>query len=137
MASKPESVFIRSVHKNFGPVRPYFEKNWNAYRAGTPDVLYSGDEGVMWVEYKYLPKLPTRVPLELDLTSLQARWLANRSSEGRHVAVILGLPEGGIVFDNLTWRPTSPFLLAKLRLSILSRAALARWITSVVGRASS
>jgi|SRR5688572_4526242 len=133
MARKPESQFIASVHGHFGEGAPHWEKNWNAYRGGTPDVFYSGDKGCLWIEYKFLPKLPKK--LRLALSPLQAQWLRARHEEGRRVAVVLGLPTGGILFDGVEWdgpRAEDDLLFTQIR----SREHIARWITRQVGRAS-
>lgn len=63
----------------------------------------------MWVEMKFLAKLPKRVPIrpyEL-LSHLQMKWLRERYEEGRNVAVIIGCKRTsrleGIVLRDLAW----------------------------------
>jgi len=75
------------------------------YRGGTADVWYSGNLDDLWVEYKWLAKLPIRVPVRLykELSPLQLRWLRGRYEEGRNVVVILGTPEGAWIAENLAW----------------------------------
>lgn len=96
MAVKPENTYINSVHKHL-PDGVYHMKTNNPYVAGIPDCYYSGDAGALWVEYKFVAKLPARVPVPVDLSKLQRHWLAGRHAEGRNVAVIVGSPEGGII----------------------------------------
>lgn len=96
MARKPENQFIAGVHKYLPDV--YFEKMNNPYRGGTADVWYSGVHGDLWIEYKYLPKVPSRGLIVPDLSELQKRWIANRRAEGRRVHVVVGCPAGGVWF---------------------------------------
>lgn len=132
MSSKPESQFIRTVHKHFKTIGlpPYWEKNWNAYRSGTPDVYYSGMNTDLWVEYKFVRRLPVHAPLVADLSPLQGLWLRRRYEEGRWVAVIIGVgePKGGLVLTDLDWEgPVArPYRLR-------SHMELAKWIATVTG----
>lgn len=92
---KPENAFINRVHKLLtAPV--YAEKMHNAYRGGTPDVFYEGDVEDLWIEYKWVPKLPVRkeTQLKLDLSELQKLWLKRRYHKAREVWVVLGYKEG-------------------------------------------
>lgn len=150
MSTKPENTFIASVHRKFGPrLLPYFEKNSNPWRSGTPDVYYSGDVGDLWVEYKFDPsikaakitkvakliKVPTliKVPKLIlpDLSPRQMCWLNDRHAEGRNVAVILGTPDGGVIYRNKEW--CEPLSAIDLAARLQSREAIARWIHSQVG----
>ena len=96
MATKPESTFIAGVHKHL-PAAVYRMKTNNPYVAGIPDCYYSGIGGDLWIEYKYIAKLPARVPVKIKLSALQRRWLEGRHGEGRNVAVIVGSPEGAVI----------------------------------------
>jgi hypothetical protein len=78
-------------------------KNNNPYVGGIPDVWYSSEMGDLWIEYKYLPSVPKRAVVKIDLSPLQAQWLKERYNEGRNVAVIVGCPLGGVLFKNLDW----------------------------------
>ena len=130
MAAKPETNYIGRVHKALSDV--YHEKNHNTYRGGTADCWYSGDAGDLWVEYKYVPKLPKRTEFLIpDLSALQARWLGNRLDEGRNVAVILGTPKGGVIFRDREW--LVGVSLAKLPERLLSVKQVAEWIKSQTG----
>lgn len=132
MASKPETNFTRSVHKHLS--KTYVEKMANPYRGGTPDVWYSGHLGDLWVEYKYLQKLPRTAEIRPDLSPLQILWLRRRHADGRNVAVVVGCPEGAVVYRDLDWeqglRPE------EFRTRLITRPALAEWIVSQVGYAS-
>lgn len=95
---KPENRFIAKVHAHLPSV--YRLKNHNMYNAGVADVYYSGTAGDLWVEYKWLPKTPTKPIRLLDLlTPLQQSWAQERAQEGRNVWVVLGHPGGAWVID--------------------------------------
>ena len=127
--TKPENRFIESVHRHLP--RTYAEKMNNPWRAGTADVWYSGDRGDLWIEYKFIERVPRSAEILPDLTPRQKRWLNNRFNEGRNVAVVLGTPTGGVIYRNKEWmRPLDHVTLAGL---IVPRDEIARWIFSQVG----
>ena len=127
--TKPENRFIGSVHRYLP--RTYAEKMNNPWRAGTADVWYSGDRGDLWVEYKFIERIPRSAEILPDLTPRQKRWLNNRYDEGRNVAVVLGTPTGGVIYRNKEWmRPLDHVTFAGL---IVPRDEIARWIYSQVG----
>ena len=133
MASKPENTFRGGVHK-YLPRELHHEKMNNPYSSGTADDWYSGSKADLWVEYKFLPKIPQRANVWLVnpdvkkpmLSKLQELWLRGRHVEGRAVAVIIGCPEGGIILRNLQWeRSISP---QTFKDNLLSRKELALWL---------
>lgn len=108
MATKPETNFSNAVRSAL-PEGIYSMKNNNEYVAGVPDLWFSGPKGDLWVEMKFVPKLPVHVPLrpyEL-LSPLQLKWLGDRYNEGRNVAVMIGCKRNrlieGIVLCDLAW----------------------------------
>lgn len=142
MSRKPETVFIESINRQL-PIKRLkmcakarethgfsigYEKMNNPYSSGTADSWYSGNGGDLWVEYKYVPKLPVRVslkPFEL-LSELQKEWLRERLEEGRNVAVIVGCPEGGIVLREREWlKEFDPNSIAQ---HISTKKEIADWI---------
>lgn len=126
---KPENTFIGSVHK-FLPKELHAEKMNNPYRSGCADVWYSGKKGDLWVEYKFIPKLPVKSDtLKVDLSPLQLKWLRERFSEGRSVFVIVGSPLGGVILSGLAWE--NPILIAEYHKKTQTRQALAAWIASL------
>jgi hypothetical protein len=128
-STKPENRFIGSVHRYLP--RTYAEKMNNPWRAGTADVWYSGDRGDLWVEYKFIERIPRSAEILPDLTPRQKRWLNNRFDEGRNVAVVLGTPTGGVIYRNKEWmRPLDHVTFVGL---IVPRDEIARWIYSQVG----
>ena len=102
----------------------------NPFRGGTADSWYSGKGGDLWVEYKFLPRVPQRgfiTPKRLDLSHLQSQWLRGRYEEGRNVAVIVGTPVGGVIMRNLEWEEEIPVDLFTSRTVTIPDIAL--WIT--------
>lgn len=130
MSAKPETVFTASINRLLKD-QVYFEKMHNPFRAGTADYWYSGDKGDLWVEYKFTPSLPRSNDYSLNLTPRQVRWLTDRHEEGRTIAVILGVPNGGIVFPGNSWN--RKFSTAKLQARVLTRKELAAWVLAKVG----
>lgn len=99
----------------------------NPYRSGTADYWYSGNKADLWIEYKWLKKIPTKIinlssgdkPL---LSALQQKWLTARDNEGRNVAVVVGFPEGAIILQKNMWLDNLNFNM------LISRNELASWI---------
>lgn len=130
MSAKPEGTFTRGVHK-YLPSDVYFMKNNNPYLGGPADCWYSAKRADLWVEYKYIPKVPVTADVVPNLSALQTEWLRGRHKEGRNVAVIVGCPDGGVVLRNLKWE--KPIPRAEFVRSIQTRAELAAWIYNEVG----
>ena len=102
----------------------------NPYRSGTADVWYSGLKADLWVEYKFLPKIPSRASIVPGLSELQKEWLDGRLREGRNVAVIVGCRGGGVIYQHGTWRePLSPDEFCE---RICTRREVALWIARSV-----
>lgn len=128
-SAKPENRFIQGINRHLS--RTYIEKMNNPYRSGTADVWYSGNRGDLWVEYKYIERIPRSAEILPDLTPRQRRWLNARSDEGRNVAVILGTPTGGVIYRNKDW--SAPLSTEQLIERVQAKDELARWIYSQVG----
>jgi hypothetical protein len=101
----------------------------NAYRSGTADVWYSGNLGDLWVEYKYLRKLPVLAPVRIVklLSAQQLLWLNQRYAEGRTVAVVLGSPGNGWVYEKGEWN-TLDVTSGRITTQGLTRALVAAYI---------
>lgn len=126
--AKPETNFRLRVERKL-PRALHHEKMANPYIGGTADSWYSGKKADLWVEYKFLPSIPQRGVItakRLGLTALQLDWLEGRYKEGRNVAVIVGVPGGGIIMRDLLWAKDSPTSIFAAR---MSDAAIAEWIT--------
>lgn len=117
MAAKPETNFSNALRDAL-PEGIYSMKNNNEYVSGIPDLWFSGRKGDLWVEMKFIQKLPKTVPIRpYDLLSkMQEKWLRDRYEEGRNVAVIIGCKRStrleGIILRDLAWErdiPTQDF----------------------------
>jgi len=97
-------------------------KNNNPFTAGIADMWYSGTCNDLWVEYKWLPKKP-KVFFTPALSKLQLKWLKERYTEGRNVAVIVGCPDGAVILRDLIWEKQCSFV------NCLTRQEIAQWIT--------
>lgn len=128
MSAKPETTFINAVHAHLPPGRktPYWMKNNNTYTAGIWDCWYSGANGDMWIEYKFLDRIPVQKPFVPGLSELQLDWGRQRHAEGRCMAVIVGCKEGGVIFEDLEWE--SEITNAAFKVRIQSRKEIADWI---------
>ena len=98
---KPENAFIQKVNKHL-PRTVFAEKTNNPFRGGIPDVYYESWQGFLWVEYKFVEKLPKEyVP---NLSALQLQWLRRAVSNNIPCCVITGIGKGrgakGIIQPN-------------------------------------
>lgn len=130
MSAQPENRFIASIHKLM-PKEIHREKMHNMYRGGTPDVYYSGCGGDLWIEYKFIPRVPQRGEVVANLSELQKLWLKGRHLEGRKVHVIVGCPAGGVILSKLDWE--SPLSVSDFSNNLQSKQAIADWITQATG----
>jgi len=123
---KPENRFITSVHNRL-PDSVYREKMHNPYRGGTFDVWYSGSKADLWIEYKWIERIPRKGLVVPNLSSLQMDWGQKRYEEGRHVVVVVGCPEGGVKLTNPhLWK--EGVSVEEFRTALLTKSALAAWI---------
>ncbi len=111
-----EHGYIRLVHKQL-PLGLYRWKINDNFTGGVADAFYSGNHGLLFVEYKYLneKKIPKKgktmiVPC---LSSLQIQWLRDRYHNFKRVKqaeiiVILGTPTGSVLFTHLAWETGIP-----------------------------
>ena len=126
MSTKPESVFIASVHRNLPPLSEFYRmKNNNAYVAGVADCWYSSVRD-LWVEYKFLT-VPARdsTIITPGLSALQIEWCTNRIAEGRNVQVIVGCKAGGVVLQPNEW---SGIPCSEFRPRVVTRSQIAQHI---------
>ena len=129
MSLKPETVFYTSVHKHLPPaVELHREKMNNPYSSGTPDFWFSGSRTDLWIEYKFLQRIPVKAPIVVAklLSRLQLDWLQKRSKEGRNVAVIVGCSTGGVFLQAEDW--SKEISGDRFKALILSRKELAEHI---------
>lgn len=122
----PENRYIQAVGRRLPP-SVYAEKTNNPYRRGTPDMYYEGNRDCLWVEYKWKKEVPKQgVSPVLLLSSLQADWLNRAFNNGRSVAVIIGTPEGGLIYPYASWTQRHT------RFAPLTKQEVAEWITQMV-----
>ena len=109
----PERSYIDKVHRQIDP-------EWNLYKQantglmganGTPDYYYEGFKSVVWIEYKYVQKLPARFDMvdpscRFKLSPLQRRWLNRAVKNQVRVAVVLGSEEGALIIEKGRWEET-------------------------------
>ena len=108
---KPETRFIQRINRllpllrgnNSGAGMIHYEKMNNPYRSGTADSWYSGEGGDLWVEWKFVDKIPRSINAQRLLRPMQTVWLNGRLAEGRKVVVIIGCEEGGVILENGEW----------------------------------
>ena len=98
-----EHTFWQSLRKMLVP-RVYALKLNLRFIAGIPDVWLSGMEQDLWLELKYIPRLPPVVDPTKLLTILQMEWLKRRYAEGRYVGVLIGSSDGHLFFPGLSWQ---------------------------------
>ena len=108
----PDDVYLVKINVRFG--------------AGVPESWYSGPVRDLWVEWKWLTRLPPLIDPRKLLTGLQQDWLIKRHHEGRHTAVIIGCEKGGIILPNLTWQ--TPIPRADFLVNALHQRAIAEYI---------
>lgn len=127
-----ESQFTRSLANHVKRIDDtiYYWKIMAMHNNGVPDCYFSGYGGDLWCEVKWIKIPPKRgnTEIKINLSKLQANWLLSRNNEGRNVCVILGSPEGCVVYPNVSWNgePTYRYDLT------MSRKEVAQWIVKQV-----
>lgn len=99
-----EHGYIKSIHRLL-PSSIYKWKINDNFQGGVADAYYSGNNGDIWIEYKYISKPPKKpdTVIKTCLTAQQLHWLKSRQAEGREVALVIGInpPETLKNKDNL------------------------------------
>ncbi|QIB67110.1 hypothetical protein [Kineobactrum salinum] len=67
-----EHGYIKSIHRHV-PLPTYSWKIHDAFNGGVFDAFYSDNGGLLFVEYKYQPKIPKRATTMLVPASLVYR----------------------------------------------------------------
>jgi len=93
-----EHSFVKAVHRKLPP-EVYKWKIHDTYTGGVPDAMYAGPAGLLFVEYKYLKKLPKKptTPIRTGLSELQIIWLERMLLYNVLVVAIIGSPSGAVV----------------------------------------
>jgi hypothetical protein len=91
-----ESGHTQAINKKVKAAGVYTLKIQTMMNNGVPDCWYSGNKADLWVEMKYISKLPKKLTTEIkiNLSDLQYEWLTNRYVERRNVAVVIGSEKG-------------------------------------------
>ena len=97
------------------PARLYKWKINDPYHGGVPDAYYAGPNGFCFVEYKYIPELPSRgtSKLNFNLTTQQKLWLLQQHRFNVPVYVVLGAEDQVVLtqdFQNANAFTVSQFL---------------------------
>lgn len=123
-----ESQYTQAIHKLI-PKEVYRWKINDSFQGGVADAYYSGTNGDLWIEYKYLKALPKRSSTQITpaLRPNQQKWLRDRHAEGRNVMVILGSPSGSILLPYPEWETGVTRDAFEAR--SLSKQEIANWIT--------
>lgn len=133
-----EHSYIRSVHRYLKQLDPtiYYWKIHDQFEGGVADAWYCGNAANIWIEYKYIAKLPKRPTTLISLTNdkkylskLQQNWLARRHAQNNRVAVIVGSPKGNLILNALEWKKPFPTSAIYNR---LTRKDIASWIAGEV-----
>lgn len=115
-----EAGYTTAIGKGL-PKEVYKWKISDRFTAGIPDAYYSGAKGDLWIEYKFVQKMPTKVTP--NLSALQQKWLNDRLQQGRNVAVIVGSPKGAIVLTHGAWNHSTKWD------GLLDKKEVQQWIT--------
>ena len=97
-----EHSYIRKIHSLL-PRAVYRWKVHDVITNGIPDCYYDSIHGRnLWVEYKWRPTLPKKPDTVIvpELSALQRAWLGERFDRGFDVRVIVGTPQGGIIYHD-------------------------------------
>jgi hypothetical protein len=101
---------------------------YTMFSAGTPDHYYEAWWGHLWVEWKWLAKLPRKPPSAVDLLSPQQLAWAQRAVKNRQPwSLVCGVGTG---------RDARGFVLSNLKEEIsvlISKEQIAAWICLRVG----
>ena len=126
-----EHSFIKSVHRKLPP-EIFKWKIHDTYTGGVPDVMYGGPSGILFAEYKYVPKLPARdsTLIKTTLAPLQIQWLNRMISCNQKACVIVGIEKHALILlaNSFTTNITKRYYIEH-RVSI---SQLRDWICSQV-----
>jgi len=131
-----EHSYIKAIHRLL-PASVYKWKINDNFHGGVADAYYSGNGGDLWIEYKYLSRPPKRLDtvIKTCLTDQQLHWLQARQSEGRSVALVVGItaPDGFKGRDNLIITDVDEEItLLSFSSSAVDKQGVAEYIMSAV-----
>lgn len=122
-----EHGFIRFIHGKLDQNLIKWKIN-DRFMGGVPDAYYMGDQGVLWVEYKYVKLLPVRdtTIIKTCLTELQKIWLDDLERCKQPCALAIGCGDRVAVLRAGKWR--DGITAKEFRETSMSRKDLAAWI---------
>lgn len=123
-----EHSFIKSVHR-YLPPDLFKWKIHDTYTGGVPDSFYAGPAGILFVEYKYVKKLPVKntTTLKTTLSPQQVQWLNRMHDFGQKAAVVIGCEDSAIVLTDKKWElPLTKETYVK---QAIPRKEIAIWIS--------
>ena len=122
-----EHGFIKSVH-SYLPPTVYKWKIRDTYTGGIPDVFYAGPQCMMFIEYKYVKKLPVRskTNIKCSISALQQTWLQRMYNQEHKVAVVLGVDREAMILVNEKW--CTPITVATFTQNCMPFKQVAKWI---------
>tara|TARA_B110000967_G_C18691260_1_gene463124 strand:- start:433 stop:840 length:408 start_codon:yes stop_codon:yes gene_type:complete len=132
-----EHGFVKSVHRSL-PSELYKWKIHDTYTGGVPDAFYAGPSGVLFVEYKYIPKLPVRdtTKLRTTLSPIQIEWLNKMHQFGSaKVAVVIGAEETAVILTAGEW--SNPLTKQEYVKRCVPRKDVGDWIRNQVEQKNS
>lgn len=110
-----EHGYSRSLKTRFKKAGLFSWKINDSYAGGVTDFFLEGDQADAWVEVKYIKQLPKRDTTIIDLMNprtylsiLQQAWLRRRYTKRKDAYVLVGCPEGSILFTELEWETAQP-----------------------------
>lgn len=130
-----EGGYTQKINRAVRRLRPAATvwKIHDSYAGGVPDAYYSDDGADLWVEFKWAPSFPKRAPIKPALTALQKDWLRRAHSHGRKVAVVVGSPDGAVIYPALTW-DNNPVSIAQTEL--YTPKGVANWVAEQINPAT-
>lgn len=99
-----EHSFIKSVHRYLSP-DVFKWKIHDTFAGGVPDSFYAGPAGILFVEYKYIKKLPVRdnTLLKTSLSVNQIQWLNRMTDFNQRAAVVIGCEDTAVILLDKQW----------------------------------
>jgi hypothetical protein len=120
-----EHGYIRSIHRPL-PSEMHKWKIHDNYAGGVPDCWYSGPAANIWVEYKWIAKLPKRdtTLIKPNLSAQQLAWLIKMSGHSISCACIIGSPAGGFLLTE-----KEQWINGIEKHTIISNKEVSKWLT--------
>jgi hypothetical protein len=95
-----EKAAVRTLVSKLANTTTHLQRIEDALSTGIPDLNFCFDSIEVWIEVKYLAKLPVKrlTPVKIGLKQPQALWLSKRNRCGGNAFIVVRC-----AFDN-TWR---------------------------------